>query len=192
MRTPIAAAVLLAALIVPTSAAADVQTFHSFDAEATAFYTLTEQCDDGSTAVSRVRVAAGEEEESENGVTTFENEFLFVQIQSFDCDGEFTSERFQGPADFTFSPSLQDASVTGTVTRADGRTVTVDMTWQGTGPLESSSNTTTFPGFTGHFKNKRRDAVATGTVVLDGETLVDGSTADAQIETFEDNNTSRS
>ena len=192
MRTPIAAAVLLAALIVPTSAAADVQTFHSLDAEATAFYTLTEPCDDGSTAQTRVRVAAGEEEESENGVTTFENEFLFVQIQGFDCEGNFTSERFEGPADFTYSQSLRYASVTGTATSSDGSTVTVDMTWEGTGPLESSSNTTTFPGFTGHFKNKRRDAVATGTVVLDGDTLVDGSTTDAQIETLEDDNTMRS
>ena len=93
--------------------------------------------------------------------------------------------RASGPAEF--SPSLQTASVSGTVT-GGGHTVTVDMTWEGTGPIESSSNTTTFPGFTGHFENKRRDAVATGTVVLDGETLVDGSTTNAELETLEDNN----
>jgi hypothetical protein len=34
----------------------------------------------------------------------------------------------------------------------------------------------------------RRDAVATGTVVVDGETLVDGSTTNADIETLEDTN----
>jgi hypothetical protein len=33
-----------------------------------------------------------------------------------------------------------------------------------------------------------RDAVATGTVVVDGDTLVDGSTTNAEIETLEDNN----
>jgi hypothetical protein len=32
--------------------------------------------------------------------------------------------------------------------------------------------------------------VATGTVVVDGRTLVDGSTANAELETLEDKNTS--
>lgn len=96
--------------------------------------------------------------------------------------------RASGPAEFSFSPSLQTASVNGTVTSDDGHTVAVDMTWEGTGPIESTSNTTTFPGFVGHFTGKQRDAVATGTVVVDGETLVDGSTTNAELETLEDNN----
>jgi hypothetical protein len=58
------------------------------------------------------------------------------------------------------------------------------------GAMETTSNTTTFLGFTGHFKGQRRDAVATGTVVADGETLVDGSTASADLETLEDKNIS--
>ena len=78
--------------------------------------------------------------------------------------------------------------MTGTITTRLGHTVTVDMTWEGTGPIESTSNTTTFPGFTGHFKGQRRAAVATGTVVVDGVTLVDGSTTNAEIETLEDRN----
>jgi hypothetical protein len=69
--------------------------------------------------------------------------------------------------------------------------VTGDMSWAGTGPIETTSNTTTFPGFTGHFVGKRRDAVASGTVVVDGATLVDGSTSNAEIETLEDTNTTR-
>ena len=56
--------------------------------------------------------------------------------------------------------------------------------------MEATSNTTTFPGFTGHFVSRRRDAVATGTVVVDSETLVAGSTTNAEIETLEDNNIS--
>jgi hypothetical protein len=75
------------------------------------------------------------------------------------------------------------------VTRG-GRTVTVDMTWEGTGALEASSNTTTFPGFTGHFQSMQRDAVATGTLIVNGVTLVDGSTTNAEIETLEDKNVS--
>jgi hypothetical protein len=88
-------------------------------------------------------------------------------------------------------PSLQSASVDGTITTRDGRSVTADVSWEGTGAIETTSNTTTFPGFTGHFTGKRRDAVATGTVVVDGEILVDGSTTNAEIETLEDKNISR-
>ncbi len=44
---------------------------------------------------------------------------------------------------------------------------------------------------TGHFQGRRRDATATGTVVVNGETLVDGTTDNAEIETLEDTNTSR-
>ena len=68
--------------------------------------------------------------------------------------------------------------------------MTVDMSWAGTGPIETTTNTTTFPGFTGLFVGQQRDAVATGTVVVDGDTLVDGSTTNARIETLEDNNIS--
>lgn len=56
--------------------------------------------------------------------------------------------------------------------------------------MEVETNTTTFPGFVGHFVGKRRDAVATGTVVLDGRQFVKGSTEESQIETLEDTNIS--
>ena len=92
--------------------------------------------------------------------------------------------------EFAYSPSLQQATVTGTVTSGDGREIAVDLSWEGTGPLEVTQNTTTFPGFTGHFVGMRRDAVATGTVVVDGETVVDGSTTNARIESLEDSNVS--
>ena len=52
--------------------------------------------------------------------------------------------------------------------------------------MEMVSNTTAFPGFTG----PRRDAVTTGTVVLDGDTLLNGSATNAEIETLEDKNIS--
>jgi len=180
---------LVAALVLPASATAAVETFHRFEAVATANYTVTEQCPDGSTRTTRVTVIGGHEEESESGVTTLDSDFLTVLIRGFDCDFNFINDRGSGPAEFDFSPSLQTASVTGTITTREGRTVTVDMSWEGTGPIEATNNTTTFPGFTGHFQGKRRDAVATGTVVVDGETLVDGSTTNAEIETLEDTNT---
>jgi hypothetical protein len=187
-RSGLACLALLAALAVPAAAAAATETFHRFEAEATANYVVTETCADGSTTQTLVTVIGGHEEESESGETTLDVDFLTVLIRGFGCDGTFVNDRGSGPAEFTFSSSLQTASVTGTITTRDERTVAVDMSWEGTGPVEATSNTTTFPGFTGHFQGKRRDAVATGTVVVDGETLVDGSTTNARIETLEDTN----
>ena len=135
-------------------------------------------------------VIGGHEEESESGVSTLDSDFLTVLIRGTDCAGTFLNDRGSGPADFAFSPSLQSASVAGTITTRDGRSVTVDMNWEGTGETKTTSNTTTFPGFTGHFKGKLRDAVATGTVVVNGEPLVDGTTTNAEIETLEDKNIS--
>ena len=180
---------VVGALLVAAPATAAVQTFHRFEAEATANYVVDRACPDGSTVQQRVTVIGGHEEEQQNGEATLDSDFVTVSIRGFDCEGNFVSDSGSGPADFTFSPSLQTASVEGTITTRLGSEVTVDMSWQGTGPIEQTNNTTIFPGFTGHFQGKERDAVATGTVVVDGETLVDGSTTNASIETLEDTNT---
>jgi hypothetical protein len=186
----VALAALVGALAAPAGATAAVETFHRFEAVATANFVVTQSCADGSTAVLRVTVIGGHEEESESGVTTLDSDFLTVLLRGFDCAGGFVNDLGFGPAAFSFSPSLQEAAVTGTITTRGGRSVAVHMVWDGMGPVESTSNTTRFPGFTGHFVGKRRDAVATGTVVVDGETLVDGSTTNAEIETLEDTNIS--
>jgi hypothetical protein len=179
---------LLGTALLPASASAATDTFHRFEFDATANYTLTEVCPDGSTRTTLVTVIGGHEEESFNDETTLDSDFLTVLIRGFDCDFNLINDRGSGPAEFSFSPSLQTASVSGTITTRDERTVAVDMSWEGTGPIESTSNTTTFSGFVGHFKGKERDAVATGTVIVDGETLVDGSTTNATLETLEDTN----
>ena len=186
---PISLLVLLGALAIPAPATADVVTFHRFEVDAIATYTITETCPDESTSTTFVNVFSGHEDEAENGETTIDRDFVTVRILNFrDCEGNFVNDIGSGPADFTFSPSLQTAAVTGTITTRAGRSVTVDLTWEATAPIEIDNNTTIFEGFTGHFQGKRRDAVASGTVVVDGETLVDGSTTDAEIETLEDTN----
>jgi hypothetical protein len=63
---------LLGVLAVPASAGAAVETFHRFEAVATANYTVVEQCADGRTVQTRVTVIGGHEEESESGVTTLD------------------------------------------------------------------------------------------------------------------------
>ncbi|MEA2192978.1 MAG: hypothetical protein QOI73_3099 [Solirubrobacteraceae bacterium] len=179
------------ALAMPAAAGAATDRFHRFEVDATADYLIEETCADGTTASQRVAVIAGHEEESESGASTLDNDFATVLIRGFDCDGAFVNARGSGPAQFSWSPSLRTASVSGTITTRDGHDLTVDIDWSGTGSLETTSNTTTFPGFTGHFKGQRRDAVATGTVVFDGDTIVDATTTDAEIETLEDTNISR-
>jgi hypothetical protein len=184
----IAFLVLLGALVIPAAATAE-EIFHRFEVDATANFMITEICDDGSTSETLVQVIGGHEEESESGVTTLDSDFLNVRILNFaDCEGNFVNDRGFGPAEFTFSPSLQVATVTGTITTRDGRSVTADIAWEGTGPIEATNNTTIFEGFTGHFQGMVRDADASGTVIVNGETLVDGSTTNAEIETLEDTN----
>jgi hypothetical protein len=180
--------VLVGALLVPV-ATASVETFHRFEIDAIANYTITQTCADGSTVTTRVQVIAGHEDEAESGVTTIDHDFLTVRIFGFDCAG-FVNDFGTGDAEFTFSPSLQTAAVTGTVTTRNGRSVAVDMAWEGTGPIEVTDNVTNFEGFTGHFHGQVRDAVATGTVLVNGATLVDGSTTNARLETLEDTNIS--
>jgi hypothetical protein len=189
-RHLIAVLTLVGALVVPAVAIGAVETFHRLEIVATANYVVTQTCPDGSTQPLRVTVIGGHEEESESGTNTLDSDFLTVLLRGFDCEGNLVNDRAAGTGEFTYSPSLQTASIAGTVTSRDGREIVVDVSWEGTGPLEATSNTTTFPGFTGHFQSMLREAVATGTVVVDGETIVDGSTTNAEIESLEDTNIS--
>jgi hypothetical protein len=188
-RYAIAVVAVSGALLLPASAAATTETFRFFEVNAEATYRVVDQCADGTTRTAFVTVIAGHEEEEVNGETTTDEDFLTVLLRGATCEQTFGFVRALGTGEFTWSPSLQTASVTGTAT-GGGHVVTVDMSWEGTGPIESTNNTNTFPGFVGHFQGKERAAVATGTVVVNGETVVNGSTTNASIETIEDNNRS--
>ena len=190
-RILLLAVAVLGLVAVPATAHAATSTFHRFEANAVAiFRNVTVPCEDGTTARLGFRVTGGHEEESEDGVVTEDSDFLTVFVSGVDCGGVFINDTGTGDATFTWSPSLQTAGVSGTITTREGRSITVDLTWEATGPMEVDTNTTTFPGFTGHFVGQRRDAVATGTITLDGRLVVNGSTTDAQIETLEDTNIS--
>ena len=76
-------------------------------------------------------------------VRRYLSDFVTVLIRGFDCAGNLVNDRGSGPAEFAFSPSLQTASVAGTITTREGRSVDVDVSWEGTGPLESTSPRTT-------------------------------------------------
>jgi hypothetical protein len=184
------ASAIAIALIGPGTAAAAVDTFHRLEVLATANYTVAQMCPDGTARTLLVTVIGGHEEEQESGETMLDSDFSTVRLRGFDCEGNLISDLAVGAGEFTWSSSLQTASVTGTVTSRDGREIVVDVGWEGTGPLEVTSNATTLTGFTGHFVGMERGAVAGGTVVVDGVTVVDGSTTNASIESLEDTNIS--
>jgi hypothetical protein len=176
----------VAPVVLAGGASAEVETFVRFEEEATANWVVTQQCPDSTTTQLRVTVIAGREFESPDLDDV--NTFATVLIRGFDCEGNFLSLRGSGPATYSSSPSLQEAHVTATVPMTGGRVATVDVTWEGTGGIETTVNQTQFDGFVGIFTSKSRDAVATGTVVLDGVTLVSGPSTSAEIETLEDRN----
>jgi hypothetical protein len=176
--------VALIALSVPAPALAATTTFERFEVIGVAdFRNLTEDCGDGTTATTRVRITGGHEEEFEDGVATQDRDYTRVQILS-GCTGviQVTTNEL----DFVWSQSLQTASVAGTFTTAAGDTISLDVVWEGTGPIAINQNNTSFPGRSSTFVGKERDATATGTVSLNDKTLVDGSTSNASIETLHD------
>ena len=183
----VAVTAVVGLLAMSSSAAAAAETFYRFEENATANWTIVETCADGSTSTTRVSVIGGVEYESPN--LDDRNEFVTVRILNFrTCEGEFVNEFGTGPATYTSSPSLQTASVSGTVTLRSGETATIDVTWEGTGPLETNVNHTQFPGFSGTFTSKERKAVATGSVIVGGENLISGPSQSGTIETLEDRN----
>ncbi|HEX2117741.1 MAG TPA: hypothetical protein VHF91_01040, partial [Acidimicrobiales bacterium] len=153
---------------------------------ATANWVATQDCGDGTEAEILVTVLGGREVESDAG----EEIFATVLLRGRDCEGQLVNDRGSGTGTYTGSPSLMDAHLTATIETRGERLVSVDVTWEGTGGLETTINQTQFPGFVGIFTSKLREATATGTVVVDGVTLVSGPAFSAEIETLEDRNTS--
>ena len=180
----VALAATLAVLAVPGTASAATSTFDRLEVIAVAdFRNLTEVCDDGTTATSRVRITGGHEQEAEDGVTTLDRDYVRVQIQSRCTAIQVTTNDL----DFVWSPSLQTASVAGTLTTTAGDTISVDISWEATGPIEVNQNNTSFPGRSATFVGRERTAVATGTVALNSKTLVGGATTtNASIESLDD------
>jgi hypothetical protein len=180
----VALAAALAVLAVPATASAATSTFDRLEIIASAdFRNLTEVCDDGRTVTSRVRITGGHEQEAEDGVSTLDRDYVRVQIQS-GCTGiiQVTTNEL----DFIWSQSLQTASVAGTFTTAAGQTISLDLAWEGLNPLRVDQVNNSFPGRSLTFIGRERDAAATGTVALNGKTLVDGSTTNALIESLDD------
>ena len=185
----VAVVAVVGLLAASSSAVAAAGAFYRFEEVATANWRIVEDCGNGTTSTTLVTVIGGVEYESPN--LDDRDEFVTVRIRNLQtCEGEFVNEFGTGPATYTSSPSLQEASVSGTVTLRNGETAAIDVTWEATGPLETNVNHTQFPGFSGTFTSKERDAVATGSVIVNGENLISGPSQSGSIETLEDRNIS--
>ena len=190
LRRVVVAVATLTALAISLFGAgsvAAVEKFYRFEEVATAQWRTVEECADGTTSTTFVSVIGGLEFESPDVDDV--NEFVTLRFLNFGtCEGGFINEFGTGPAEFTASPSLQQASVVGTVTLRSGEQADINVTWHATSSMETTVNTTQFTGFVGVFTGQERDAVATGSVVVDGENLISGPSVSARIETLEDRN----
>ena len=129
------------------------------------------QCPDGSTAADG-RLIVETDNFIEAGTTPDPNPPLRVGFVGQCPDGTF-SWGFVRAAPTQFATNLENVSVSGTFANVrDNRgglhTVSVDASWTGTGGIVTTVNG---PGS----KRKERSATATATIVLDGNTLVDGA-----------------
>lgn len=189
-RHAISLVTVLGVLALPSSAVAGTETFYRFEENATANWTIIEECADETTSTTFVQVIGGLEFESPDLQDV--DEFVTIRILNFfTCEGEFVNESGTGPASYTGTKSLRNARVSGTVTLRSGDLATIDLSWVGFGPLEKTVRRTERPGFIGVFKNKERQAVATGGVFLDNwRDLLSGPSQSGSIETLEDRNIS--
>lgn len=163
-------------LALPAVASAEQSYF--FEETADANWSVPHQCADGSTVQGRLLVRSTRDFESpdtEDADPTARVQFLAV------CPGGGGSLRWlrsTAPVSITSTKNLKSVIVTGgpfTVRDTSGvsHVVSIDVSWTGAGPLETSVNPT--QGFlVGTSIRKQRAATATGTVTFDGPALVSG------------------
>jgi hypothetical protein len=165
-------------LALPAAASADAEQFYFFEETADANWSVPYQCADGSTVQGRLLVRSTYDFESPD--TADADPTARVQFLAVCPDGRsFSWARAAGPVTHTSTANLKSVSVVGSFTARDNsgveHQVTIDVTWTGTGALETSVNPS--QGFrVGTTTRKQRDATATGTVTFDGAVLVSGET----------------
>jgi hypothetical protein len=167
-RVLVALTALTAVLASSTSASAERQLF--FEETASAFWAVPHECADGSTVQGTLLVLSTrdfEAPETEDPEPTARVQFLAV------CpDGtSFSWAAPTAPATIVSTENLKSVVAAGSGIARDNlggtHEVSFDVTWTGTGPLETTVNG---PGS----KRQERTATATGQVTFDGEVLVDG------------------
>jgi hypothetical protein len=175
-RLALSLLVVIGTLALPAAAAAQAERESFFEETAEANWSVAHECADGSVVQARLLVRSTYDFESPD--TQDAEPTARVQYQAICPDGSsYSWAQAACPVTHTSTANLKGVHVAGTCTVRDifGAThvVTIDVTWTGDGPLETSVNPT--QGFgVGTSTRKQRAATATGTVTFDGDVLVSG------------------
>ena len=166
---------LLGALALPAAASAQAERFYFFEETAEANWSVPHECDDGSIVQARLLVRSTYDFESPD--TADAQPTARVQYQAICPDGSSFSWVGIGAVTYTSTENLKSVSISGAFTVRDNsgitHDVTIDVTWTGSGPVDTSVNPS--QGFgVGTSTRKQRAATATGTVTFDGAVLVSG------------------
>ena len=150
------------------SAVAERELF--FEETAGAFWAVPHECADGSIVQGTLLVQTTRDFESPD--TEDQDPTARVQFQAVCADGtSFSWAAPTAPATITGTANLKSVTAVGSAVARDNlggtHQVSFDVAWTGSGPLETTVNG---PGS----KRKERAATATGQVIFDGVTLVDG------------------
>jgi hypothetical protein len=166
--------IALALLALPSSASAAPSEYF-FEETADANWSVPYECSDGSTVEARLLVRSTRDFEAPE--TEDADPTARVQFQAVCPDGSSFSWVGTGPVTIESDRNLKHVAVTGTIRVRDIQgvfhQVSVDVTWTGDGPLESSVDPTQ-AFLVGASHEKRRAATATGTITYDGEVLASG------------------
>lgn len=186
---------VLGALAFSTSASAEAERSIFFEEQAQANWAVQHQCDDGSVIEARLLVESTrdfETPETEDAEPT-----VRVQYAGVCPEGSFNLVGNAIPATITSTENLKSVHAQGEGIVRDAlrnpHPVTFDVAWTGSGPLQTSVETTSNQGFRINTSTEmRREATATGVVTIDGEEIVNGAAnhrITPFIETLEERNT---
>ena len=160
---------LCAALVFSTSASAQRELF--FEETAEAFWEVPHQCADGAIVQATLLVRSTRDfnaPDTDDPDPTTRVQFLAV------CPGglSFSWAAPTAPAVITSTANLKSVRTVGSGTARDNlggtHQVTFDVTYTGSGPLETEVNSA-------GSKRKQRNGSATGRVTFDGNVLVNGA-----------------
>jgi len=186
---------LLGSLAFATSASAQAETSVFFEEQAQANWAVQHECDGGTVIEARLLVESTRDFETPE--TEDADPTVRVQYAGVCPEGSFNLVGNQIPATITSTENLKSVHAQGEGIVRDAlrnpHPVTFDVSWTGSGPLQTSVRTTSNQGFRINTSTeKRREATATGVVTIDGEEIVNGAAnhrITPFIETLEERNT---
>ena len=191
-KAVVALVAIVAALAAAQGAAAQAEVFHFTDEFATAGFRST---DPTGCITTNVLVTGGDDVNIEPPGAPERTSGASLRVQEFNrCTGEFTI--CSGSTDealFNSNPSVKNATLVATVPltcqTSEGTTVTktgeINLTWTCTGEVDRFRRDShfNFEGFrqNAFFRGSACDAVATGTVLVDGVNVTPNPSRSAEI-----------